>query len=809
METPSLTKIKRLSAVLDSVGRDANLNPNGPQHSQFGKNVILRLYLDGVISGNIRSQNEFIFPVNPEEFTVSRNERVQVVQTLGEPFIDEFGIGLPTLSIRGITGWRTRRIKNQNIDGHEAFRRLHRDFIDRYFAERQKKQADGHNPDDVKLVVVNSVDSLTYQVVPQNFRLLRSRVKPLLYQYDLTFVVVADLNGINKEAVVDLDPVPKSQNWLSGLKKRVGPMVAKLESFTAPICQTMAAFIGSGVSILENAKSGVGEIADFLGGVTDTVKLTLDAIRDTQSFINALPLDAIIELNELTSVVGEFGCYLKEGITESWLPDFSGVCGITNCAATHGIQSGTVADSPANAIEWIVALNEASKANGSGDVIGIVYTESNLQSAFEQPNTPIVIDSTLGKKLQDLAGIAQDTSSISGVDAGYDAILDTMGTIEIQPELMVEADTDEDLKKISQFKSVTVKPGETLQSIAFREYGDISRWYEIAAANDVLIENAKEASFPYTSFIVNSNLYGGSRVIELALSVPRSYAKENDTLLLKDSLGKKQALKVESIVTNTITFHDTFSQNFTAPITVTRQLDLTEYGILDGETNLAVEVVADDEVITVVDASNIYPGYNLLLVKDTESRVYTVKYVDYLTKEVTTTEPCIAFPNGAEILIFNTETSQTHLVPGTHLKIPVVSGDKGNIIQTASEVYGQDVKLKEDGTLSIQNGGIEMVSGLDNLKQAITHRVKSDYKSLSTHPRYGCGLLSIIGEKNTAAINTLARASIIEAINFEPRLDYIRELTSFAVGDAIKFSIQVDSIETNTPTDLNFVIGGK
>ena len=202
------------------------------------------------------------------------------------------------------------------------------DFIDRYFLERQKKQDAGLDPNDVKLVILNNVDDLAYQIVPQSFRLMRSKTKPLLYQYDFTAVIVGDLNEISNVAQ-ELVPAVRVQakNWLLALKDRAGTLTGKLQALPSAVCQDVATFIDGAVSVLETAKSGVGDIANFVGGITDSIKLVLDATRDTQAFINDLPFEAIIELNELTSVIGEVNCYLKNGFKESWLPDFSGVCG--------------------------------------------------------------------------------------------------------------------------------------------------------------------------------------------------------------------------------------------------------------------------------------------------------------------------------------------------------------------------------------------------------------------------------------------------------------------------------------------------
>lgn len=808
MASSSLTKLKRLSDELSSVGQNQSSNSSRVNHSQFGKNVVLYLYTDGLITGTVKKDQRFVFPVNPEEFSVSRNERVQVVQTLGEPFIDEFGKGMPTLTVRGTTGWRIRPTI-ENIDGHEAFRRLHRNFIDGYFDQRQAKVGAGLNPDDVMLVVVNNVDDLSYKVVPQNFKLLRSRVKPLLYQYEITFGVLEDLNSIEaSKKVEDLVSKPKSRNWLSALTERVTPLVNKLTVFATPVCTAVANFIDTSVGILENAKAGVGDIANFIHGVSSSIELVLDATRDTQAFINDLPLEAILELNELTSVVGEFNCYLKNGLTESWLPDFSGVCGVTDCATTHGIKSGSVADSVSNAVEWVVEMREAAKRNGSATIIGIRHSDENLPNMFEDPSAAIIMESTLDDKLEQLSLIQKTPESAGGLDGVYDAIISTVGDIDMDASLLPDENTTDDLKKISQFKIVTVKENESLQAIAYREYGDSNRWYEIAAANDIVIESANELLVPYTSFTVTGNLYRSTQHIDIGMAVPSNYAVAGVTLVVKDVNGAWQKMQVESVSGSVITFHETFSQNYTGPITVMRMTNLASYGVLDGETFLTAAFSTGSKTLSLDEVKDIYPGYVLFVQGVSEARSYTVVSVNYLEKKVTVTKSSIGFASGAKVQIYNRETSQVHVTPGMQLKIPITSGDQNVPSQSANEIYGTDLENDISGCLVVTDGDFSLISGLANLKQAIEHRILSDYESLIVHPQYGCGLLAIVGAKNTPAIRTLAKAALIDALNREPRLARVSSLNSFSVGDAIKFAIEVQSTDSNTATDLNFVIGG-
>jgi len=803
----NVTKYYPASLTLtDLSASESSSNSATPSHSQYQKKVSLRLYTDGSIRGALPSSNEFIFPVNPEEFNVSRQHRVQVTQTLGDPFIDEFGLGLATLNIRGTTGWRARP-GVQNVDGYEAFNLLHRNFINKYFELRLDKLKNQQDPSDIKLVIINNVDDLVFEIIPVDFQLLRNKVKPLLYQYNLTFKIITDMGDVSHAQTSAVTNKIQSRNWLTTLVSRATALAAKVSAFTTSVCQTFGTFIQDAVDVINTVSSGAADIANFLYGITSTISSTLDAVRDAQTIIQNLDLDIMIELNQLSTVLGEFNCYLANGIQESWLPDFSAISGITDCAATHGIEAGSLSDSTGNTVLFISELKEASRQGGISTTIGIKHEDDNLSNVFSSPETPVVVSSTLDTTLVTLRGITRSADSYT-LDEVYNAIETTLNTITLDKSLASDDDYDENLTKISQFKTVLVKTGQSLIDIAYQEFGQVDRWTEIAAANDIVIENAASMNVPLTTFTVSKDLYHGSTSLELNIDVPTRYAEVGCVLELKDAYGHQQSVQVKEIKGKIITFYETISQLFTAPISVVRYTNLVGSGVYDGKTTLTSNVSPGLQKFPVAAVKDIFVGYTLFISGKTEAQSYTVSSVDYLENYVTVDGYSVGFLFGDEVKIFNTETNLTNLTPGIELKVPVMSGDSANAVQSDTEIYGGDLTLNEFGFLDVKDGDLSLTTGLENLKQAIIHRVVSDYESLIIHPKYGCGLLAVIGEKNTPSTRVLAKAALVEALQREPRIDSIKSVYGVTAGDSIKFSVKVESVSSNTATDLNFVIGG-
>jgi phage baseplate assembly protein W len=135
------------------------------------------------------------------------------------------------------------------------------------------------------------------------------------------------------------------------------------------------------------------------------------------------------------------------------------------------------------------------------------------------------------------------------------------------------------------------------------------------------------------------------------------------------------------------------------------------------------------------------------------------------------------------------------------------------------EIYGTDLKLRLDSQpdyaglgadLSVdRNGDYEIVSGRENLGQAILHRLMTRKGELSDigHPQYGSRLYELIGEPNTERTRELLKLYAKECISQEPRVkDIVRILVSTIEGitDSVMLDITVMPIKSSVPLNLVF-----
>ncbi|MFZ7110431.1 MAG: hypothetical protein ACOWYE_02005, partial [Desulfatiglandales bacterium] len=311
--------------------------------------------------------------------------------------------------------------------------------------------------------------------------------------------------------------------------------------------------------------------------------------------------------------------------------------------------------------------------------------------------------------------------------------------------------------------------------------------------------------FPKASFIITTgNLMPGTNYIDKGAPFLSSQIAVGCLLKIVDVNGKSQKLTVESIEGTVAYFRETFSQTFYGPIRATRYDNQANFGIYDYETTLSAEAVAGSNTLQMTTCKDIYPNFVLALRDASRTQVVTVKSVSYLDKTVQITTGCNGFASGTRVRIYDTENRLSHLEPGGSLKIPINSTLKTS--QNYDEIFGIDFELDEDGYLTLDGGDLNAVSGLDNLKQAIRHRIICPYKSIIVHPTYGCALLGVIGEKNTPYVNTLARATVVQAMNMEPRLNRITKFQAETGNDSISIGLTAEVVNENTEVDLNFVI---
>lgn len=304
--------------------------------------------------------NPVILSIRPEELTRQQPTRASVHQTLGrntEGWVDNFGLGLPSVTIRGHTGWRTSA--GSGLDGAAAFEALNKLVMVDYHDAKQRAIDRGVDPGLVSLMFVDMLDSFTWSVVPMQFTLQRSKSRPLLFQYNIV------MQAINTN--VGFIPTWTQPNYgnpanaIARLDKSITTLNVAFPSLAALVrasligsgqSRTVAGEFGSAYSAYTAKVAGVLAVVSTAAKSTPTVSGQLlddlvgtaaSVVRAGQNVTRAVnaaagsPASTQAALTEVASAMHEASCILAGALRpKRHYEEYSGLLGASNCSSTIG-----------------------------------------------------------------------------------------------------------------------------------------------------------------------------------------------------------------------------------------------------------------------------------------------------------------------------------------------------------------------------------------------------------------------------------------------------------------------------------------
>lgn len=278
--------------------------------------------------------------VRPEELTRSDVSRIQTHQTLGGAFSDNFGKGLPTVNISGITGWGQGSLPNGQLE----FEALHKLIYVDWHTARNKLAKAGKDPDLVKLIFNDALDNFTWVVACNSFILKRSKSRPLLSQYQIALTYVSDDVS---------DSLEKSKKALALKKGTVLTALAsylkKINDFVAMMRQRIADFFGpfrEGIMLLSQITASVlfayqslvtGGILHELNNISSLLVTSLFNVMQTITSIQNLPSDVMYSIGGFSSALLSVYCIMSNHLVpQMTLPNYDDVYGASICSSTTG-----------------------------------------------------------------------------------------------------------------------------------------------------------------------------------------------------------------------------------------------------------------------------------------------------------------------------------------------------------------------------------------------------------------------------------------------------------------------------------------
>lgn len=242
------------------------------------------------------------FYINPEELIQQEASRSTVTQTIGSAYVDDFGGALPTIYIKGNTGF-------SNGLGVTRFKHL-RNMIRSYYKVTPGQDVSSSD----EIVFHNYTDDESWVVVtdPQGFRLLRNSENPLLYMYEIYFICIRKwsepkqssdyANGVNKGQGSSIPGADKSssqsspQTVIPPLKYALG-----VNGDGVPSVQMLSYISGVKVSANGQLTGANGTTINLPSSLSAAANETLNTINQeiTPQFDNQVTLSAVSTVNNL------------------------------------------------------------------------------------------------------------------------------------------------------------------------------------------------------------------------------------------------------------------------------------------------------------------------------------------------------------------------------------------------------------------------------------------------------------------------------------------------------------------------------
>lgn len=139
------------------------------------------------------------------------------------------------------------------------------------------------------------------------------------------------------------------------------------------------------------------------------------------------------------------------------------------------------------------------------------------------------------------------------------------------------------------------------------------------------------------------------------------------------------------------------------------------------------------------------------------------------------------------------------IVTGQFLRVPAAVA-LVSVESQPSEVFGRDIGLSS-GRIGVADGDFAVAGGLDNLRQALRHRVITDRGELTFHLEYGSLLRTLLGTVSVPTVALLAARYARAAVLADARISTVSKAVATVEGDAVRVDVEAIPV-TGKPIDI-------
>ena len=125
------------------------------------------------------------------------------------------------------------------------------------------------------------------------------------------------------------------------------------------------------------------------------------------------------------------------------------------------------------------------------------------------------------------------------------------------------------------------------------------------------------------------------------------------------------------------------------------------------------------------------------------------------------------------------------------------------------DILGTDIKL-EDWDIVIKDGDIELVSGVDCLRQDLAHAFLTPLFYWGMSPAFGSRLMEFVGGAADPFFTQGLRRAVNEVFAREPRVQKDgRRINIYKRPGSVRIECEYRPVDRETPESLQFVTGGE
>lgn len=148
------------------------------------------------------------------------------------------------------------------------------------------------------------------------------------------------------------------------------------------------------------------------------------------------------------------------------------------------------------------------------------------------------------------------------------------------------------------------------------------------------------------------------------------------------------------------------------------------------------------------------------------------------------------------------------LLSGSLIKVPAPVGLWTDDAERG-QVFERDAALVNKKLTADEGGDIAIVTGADNLRQQLMHRVVTPRGQARRHPEYGCMLWRIMGTVNGPTAGMLGAEYVKAALLADYRISEILSASAEITGDAVRINARARAIEGGIIDIMPTVVGGR